>query len=156
MRVFSKYRYSLRMYFGHKWLVHFGCANGFLGLCHTFFRWGFISGHGAYWWSSSPGKCPGCFGHFAFMCSSLTLLYYMDSTFFFFLPISFGGFWQKSYAGMWGHYGLTIVGVFSRPFNEALGLTIDVLWWYRLFFYGGLCPIYFFRELGYVGSIFVF
>jgi hypothetical protein len=57
---------------------------------------------------------------------------------------------------MWGHHGSRIVGIFSRPLNGVLGLTIDILWWYRPFFYGGLCFIYFFRGLGSSGSIFVF
>jgi hypothetical protein len=29
---------SLGLHFGHRWLVHFGCANEFSRLCHTFFR----------------------------------------------------------------------------------------------------------------------
>jgi len=57
---------------------------------------------------------------------------------------------------MWGHYGSRIVGIFSGPLSEALGLTINILWWFRPSFYGGLCPIYFFRELGYGGSILCF
>jgi hypothetical protein len=46
---------------------------------------------------------------------------------------------------MWGHYGSMIVGVFSRPLNKASGSTTDILWWYRPFLYGRLCPICFFR-----------
>jgi len=79
----------------------------------------------------------------------------MNNTFFFFFPISFDGFRQESYASMWGHYGFKIMGVLSRPLNEALGSTIGILWLYRSSFYGGLCPIYFSRELGSSGSIFV-
>jgi hypothetical protein len=56
---------------------------------------------------------------------------------------------------MWGHYGSKIMGVFLKPFNEALGLTTNILWWYKPSIYGGLCPIYFFRELGFGGSTFV-
>jgi hypothetical protein len=26
-----------RLYFDHRWLTHFGCGNGFSGLCHSFF-----------------------------------------------------------------------------------------------------------------------
>jgi hypothetical protein len=48
------------------------------------------------------------------------------------------------------------MGIFSGPLSEVLGMTIDFLWWYKLFFYGGLCPIYFSEELGFSGSIFVF
>jgi len=29
---------SLGLHFGHRWLTHFGCANEFSKLCHTFFR----------------------------------------------------------------------------------------------------------------------
>jgi hypothetical protein len=56
---------------------------------------------------------------------------------------------------MWGHYGSKVMGVFLGPFSEVSNLTIDIFWWYRLSFYGGLYPIYFFRELGCGGSIFV-
>jgi hypothetical protein len=59
------------------------------------------------------------------------------------------------YACMWRHYGFSILGIFSGPFSEALGLTIDIFWWYRPFHYGGLCPIYFLKELGSSGFIFV-
>jgi hypothetical protein len=68
---------------------------------------------------------------------------------------SFITFRQESYASMWGHYGSRIMGVFSGPLNEALGSTIDILWWYKPSFYGGLSPIYFSRELDFSGSIFV-
>jgi len=54
---------------------------------------------------------------------------------------------------MWGHYGSRIMGVFSRPFKKASSLTTDILWWYRPSLYGGLCPIYFYRELGFGGSV---
>jgi hypothetical protein len=53
------------------------------------------------------------------------------------------------------HNGFRIMGVFSRPLKEASSSTIDILWWYRPSFYGRLCPIYFLRELGFSGSIFV-
>jgi hypothetical protein len=33
-----KHRDFLGLHFGHIRLTHFGCANGFLGLYHTFFR----------------------------------------------------------------------------------------------------------------------
>ncbi len=56
---------------------------------------------------------------------------------------------------MWGHYGSRIVEVFSGPLNEALGLTIDILWWHRPSFYGTLCTICFFGELGFNGFAFV-
>ncbi len=48
------------------------------------------------------------------------------------------------------------MGVFLRAFSKVSGLIIDILWWYRPFLYGGVCPIYFFRELGSSGSLFVF
>jgi len=47
------------------------------------------------------------------------------------------------------------LGNFSRPFNKALGLTIDILWWYRPFLYGGLYPICFFKEFCFGGFVFV-
>ncbi len=33
---FFKQKDSLKLHFGHKWLTHFGCANGLSGLCHDF------------------------------------------------------------------------------------------------------------------------
>jgi hypothetical protein len=75
--------------------------------------------------------------------------------FFFFLPISFNEFQQESYVGMWGHYGSKTMGVFSGPLSEVLSSTTNILWWYRPFFYGGLCLIYVFRELGSNGYIFM-
>jgi hypothetical protein len=72
----------------------------------------------------------------------LTFLSHIDS-FFFFLPISFGRFQQKSYACMWGHYGFRIKGIFSRPLNEALSSITNILWWYMPSIYGGLCPFAF-------------
>jgi hypothetical protein len=60
---------------------------------------------------------------------------------------------------MWvyvGHYGFRIMGVFLGPFSEALGLTINILWWYRPSLYERLCPICFFKEFGFGGSVFVF
>jgi len=89
------------------------------------------------------------------MCSSSTFVFHTNNTSFFFFPISFGGFQQKSYASMWGHYGFRIMGVLLGPLSEALSLTTDIFWWYRSSFYGGLCPIYFSTELGSSGSIFV-
>jgi hypothetical protein len=101
----------------------------------------------------SPRKCLGCFGKFVQMCSSPTFLCHVEITSFFLLV--FFRFRQENYANMWQHYGFWIMGVFLRPLNEGSCLTIDILWWYRLFFYGGLCTIYFFRELGFSGFIFV-
>ncbi len=100
----------------------------------------------------------GCFGHFVFMCSSLTFLFHMDNTFlflFFFFLISFGEFQQENYINMLRHYGSRIVEVFLGPLNDALGSKTDILWWYRPYIYGGLCPIYFFGEFRSNGSIFV-
>jgi hypothetical protein len=39
-----------------------------------------------------------------------------------------------------------VMGVYSKPLNEALGSTIDLLWWYKPFIYGRLCPIWFWRS----------
>ncbi len=150
--VFFRHRDTLSLHFAHKWLMHFGCASGFFELCHAFFGWGFIWRCGAYQWSSSPGRHLGCCGHFVLMCSSLTL-FHTDNTSFFFLLLSFGGFRHENYVGMWGT--LWVMGVFSRPFSEVSSLTIDIFWWYMLSFYGGLCPIYFSKELGSGGFIFV-
>jgi hypothetical protein len=88
------------------------------------------------------------------MCSSLTFLFHMDNTSFLFLLISFGRFRQESYVGMWGHYGSKIVGIFLGPLSEVLGLTTNIFWWYKLYFYGGLCPICFSMESS--SSVFVF
>jgi hypothetical protein len=89
------------------------------------------------------------------MCNSLTFLSHVDNIFFFFLLVFFGGFGQKNYANMCGHYGSKIMGVFSGPISETLGSTTNILWWYKPSLYGKLCPIYFSRELGSSGSIFV-
>ncbi len=32
-----KHKDSSKLHFGHRWLTHFGCASGFLKLCHMFF-----------------------------------------------------------------------------------------------------------------------
>jgi hypothetical protein len=141
IRNLSKNRIFSRLYFGHRWFMHFGCGNGFLGLCHSFFGWSFISGCYAYRWSSSPKRCPGCLGHFVLVCGSSTFLFHIDNMFFFFLPISFNEFQQENYTGMWGHYGSKTMGVFSGPLSEVLSSTTNILSWYRPFFYGGLCPI---------------
>jgi hypothetical protein len=124
----------------------FWCANGFLGFCHTFLKWGFISGCGTYWWSSFLRKQTSDIWHFVFMCHSSTFLSYLNNTSFFFLPISFGEFGQENYADMWWHYGSKVMGVCLTP---------DFFWWYNLLIYGGLCHIYIFRELAFGGSIFV-
>jgi hypothetical protein len=47
------------------------------------------------------------------------------------------------------------MGVYSRPFSKASNPNIDLLWWYKPLIYGRLCPIYFSRELGFGGSIYV-
>jgi len=154
-RVLWRYRDSLRLHFGHRWLTHFWCANGFSRLCHAFFKWGFILGRGAYQWFSFPRKCPCYFGHFVFMCSMSTFLFHMNNTSFFFLLLCFGKFWQESYVSIWRHYGSRIVGVFLKPFNKMLSLIIDIFRWYMLNIYGGLCSIYFYKELGFNGFAFV-
>jgi hypothetical protein len=77
------------------------------------------------------------------MCNSLTFLFHMNNIFFF--PFCFFyGFSQENYVRMWGHYGSKIVGNFLGPFSEASCSTTDILWWYKLSFYGKLCPKYFF------------
>jgi hypothetical protein len=85
-----KHKVSLGLHFGHKWLAHFGCANGFLRFCRTFFWWIFILRHGAYQWSSSPRRHPSCFGHFVFM---LTFVFHLDIISFLFFLVSFDMFW---------------------------------------------------------------
>ncbi len=99
-------------------LCIFAYASGFLKLCHAFFGWGIILGHGAYGWSSSPRRCSHCFGHFVFMCSLSTFLFHMNNTSFSFLHVFFGGYWQENYACMCGHYGSRIMGIFSRPLTR--------------------------------------
>jgi hypothetical protein len=89
------------------------------------------------------------------MCNLLTFLFHTNSISFFFL-VFFGEFWQESYTSMWGHYGSRIVKVFSKPLNKTLSSTTNILWWYMHYFYEGLCPICFSKELGYGGSVFVF
>jgi hypothetical protein len=153
---FLRHRYCLGLHFRNIWFMHYGYAKGFSGLCHTFFGWNFILRHGAYWWYSCIGKFLSCFGHFVFMCCSSTFLCHYDKNFFSFIFISFGRFQQENYANMWGHYGSRVMGVYSKPLGRALGLTTNLLWCYRPFIYGGLCPIFFSKELGFGNSIFVF
>jgi hypothetical protein len=57
---------------------------------------------------------------------------------------------------MWEHYGFRVMGVYLGPFNRTLGSTTDLLWWYKLFIYKRLRPIYFSKELGFGGFVFVF
>jgi hypothetical protein len=90
IRDLSKHKIFIGLHFCHIWLTHFWCANGFLRLCHAFFGWNFIVGRGAYQWSSSHGRCLGCFGHFVLMCNLATFLFYMENTSF--LLVSFGKF----------------------------------------------------------------
>jgi len=47
------------------------------------------------------------------------------------------------------------MGVFLGPLNKVLGLISDILWKYRPSFYGRFCPIYFSRELGFDGFVFM-
>jgi hypothetical protein len=89
------------------------------------------------------------------MCHLSTFLFHLDKTSFFFLHVSFGEFRQNNYVGMWGHYVSKVMGVYSRPLNEASNSTTNLLWWYKYFIYGKLCPIYFSKELGFGGSVFV-
>jgi hypothetical protein len=57
---------------------------------------------------------------------------------------------------MWGHYGSKIMRVFSRPFNKVSSSTTNILWWYKLSFYGGLCPFVFIRSWALVASYLCF
>jgi hypothetical protein len=124
----------------------------FKTLSHIFWT-RFFSGHGAYWWCSSFGRCIGCIGHFILMCHLLTFLSHLNNASF--LLISFGKFQQENYVGMWGHYGSRVMGVYSKPLNWASSLTTNLFWWHRPFIYGRLCPICFSRELGFGVSIYV-
>jgi hypothetical protein len=117
-----------------------GVSVGFCDFVKHFLDEVFFSGHGTYWWSFYLGKHISCIGHFVFMCRSLTFLFHSNITSFF-LFVFFGGFWQKSYVGMWGHYGSRVMGVYSRPFSKTSNPIIDLLWWYKSFVYGRLCPI---------------
>jgi len=57
---------------------------------------------------------------------------------------------------MWGHYGSKIVGMFLKPLSKTSTSTTNILWWYKPFFYGRSCPIYFSKKLGSGGFVFVF
>jgi hypothetical protein len=140
-----RHRDFLGLYFGHRLFTHFGCANGFLGLYYTFFGWSFISRRGAYWQSFPLGRCTCCFGHFVLMCNLLIFLFHTDNIYFFLL-VSFGRFRRKSYVNMWGHYGSKIMGVFSRPFNKASCLIIDILCGIGFF------SMEYYAPLGFLGS----
>ncbi len=111
---------------------------------------------GAYRRSSFLGRHPCYFGHYVFMCSSLTFLFHTDNTFFFFFPISFDGFWQWSYVGMWGHYGSRIMGIFSRPLVRCHARLLISFGGVSFLFMGECALIYFSKELGFSGSVFVF
>jgi len=92
----------------------------------------------------------------SFLHMSFVDLLILFRQFFFLLPsYFFYEFWQENYVGMWGHYGSKFMGVYSRPLSEVSNSTIDLLWWYMPFIYGRLCPICFFKELWFGGSIFV-
>ncbi len=90
---------------------------GFQNFSTHFLDEKFISRCGTYQQSSFLRKRPKCFGHFVIMYSSSTFLFHADNASFFFFLVSFGEFQQKRYAGMWGHYGSRIVGVFLGPLN---------------------------------------
>jgi hypothetical protein len=90
------------------------------------------------------------------MCSSSTFLSHTYNIFFF-LPSYL--FWWVLTRELCRYGDIMVpefVGVFLGPLNEASGSTINILWWYRPSFYGGLCPICFCGELGSSGSVFVF
>jgi hypothetical protein len=90
------------------------------------------------------------------MCHSLTFLSHLDNIPFFFLFVFFDEFQQKSYVGMWGHFGSRVMGIYLGPISKTLSLTINFLWWYTPFIYGGLCPICFSKRLGFGGFVFVY
>jgi hypothetical protein len=92
IRDLSKHRSSSRLYLGHKCLMYFGCTNGFLGLCHTFFGWDFILGRGTYQQSLLLGKQAGYFEHFVFMCGLSTFLFHTDNTSSFFFLVFLASF----------------------------------------------------------------
>ncbi len=56
---------------------------------------------------------------------------------------------------MWGRYRSKIMGIFLGPLREATCSITNIFWWYKPSFYGRLSPIYFYRELGSGGSVFV-
>ncbi len=152
---FFKHKNSSRLHFGHKRLTHFGCANGFSKFCHVFFRRCFFSRCDAYWWFFSLVKHPSYIRHFVIM-RHLSTFYIIRTLFPSFSFLSFSECVDKRvYVGVWGHYGSRVVVVYSWPFNEVPNLTINLLWWYKPFIYGRLCPIYFSRELSFGDSIFV-
>jgi hypothetical protein len=146
---------SLGLHFGHKWLMHFGCVNGFQDFATYFLDEALFQDIDTYQWSSSPKRCLGSFGHFVHMCSLSTFLFHMDIIYLFFFFASFGKFWHESYASMWENYSSKIMGIFLGLLNKTSGLITNIFWWYRPSFYGGLCPICFSRELGFGGFVFV-
>jgi len=109
-----------------------------------FFGLSFISTCGAFQWFFSLGERTGCIGYLVLRCHLSTFLSHSNNTSFFLL-VFFDKFWQKHFVNMWGHYGSMVMGVYSRPFNKVLGLTINILWWYKPFIYKRSCPIFFLR-----------
>jgi hypothetical protein len=122
--------------------------------CHTFFGWGFILGRGTYRWSFFFGRCPCCFGHFDLMCSSPTFLFHMGNTSFF-LPIFFGGFFDRKIMQVCGD----IVGLGAWESFQGPLVRCQVQ---LLISFGGInlismenCPFCFSRVLGSNDSVFV-
>jgi hypothetical protein len=78
------------------------------------------------------------------MCHLLTFLSYLDNISFF-LFVFVGEFQQERYANMWGHYGPKVMGIYSGllAWHQA---QLSISFADICFFYGGLCPIYFFRN----------
>jgi len=60
-----------------------------------------------------------------FSCVVFVNLFISHEQYLLFLHISFGGFWQESYACMCGHYGFRIMGIFSRPLRNHAQLLIS-------------------------------
>jgi len=67
--------------------------------------------------------------------------------------ISFGEFRQV--VGMWKHYGSWVI-IYLGLLNGVSSSASDLLWWYRPFIYGRLCPIYLSKELGFGGFVSMF
>ncbi len=65
IRDFFKHKYYLGMHFGHKWFTRFGGVSWISKLCHAFFGWGFILGHGTYQWYSFVRKHTCCIDIFS-------------------------------------------------------------------------------------------
>jgi len=113
-----KHKYSPRLHFGHRSFTHFGCVSGFSRLV-THFLDGVLFQDVAH------------IDDLPFLGNSQVTLgilsscvnrqpYFIRTIPFFSFLFFFGEFQQESCASMWGHYRSKVMGVYSRPFNEAL------------------------------------